>query len=62
MSQAGKPSPKHGAGNTIGTYQDSTRPDYDEDATPKTGAARKSGPVGPGAIPAGEQGEKPKGR
>lgn len=60
MSQAGKPSPKHGAGNTIGTYQDSTRPDYDEEATPKT--ARKPAHPGPGAIPAGEQGEKPKGR
>lgn len=62
MSQAGKPSPKHGAGNTIGTYQDSTRPEYDDEATPKTGAARKPEHVAPGTIPAGEQGEKPKGR
>ncbi|MEW6254540.1 MAG: hypothetical protein AB1592_01185 [Pseudomonadota bacterium] len=30
MSAPGKSSPKHGAGNTIGTYQDSKRPEYDE--------------------------------
>lgn len=62
MSQAGKPSPKHGAGNTIGTYQDSTRPDYDDGDAAKTGEVRKPEQGGPGAIPAGEQGEKPKGR
>lgn len=58
MSAPGQSSPKHGAGNTIGTYQDSTRPDYDE-AT-ETDAKIPPPDNRPGAIPASEQTPKTK--
>ncbi len=53
MSAPGQSSPKHGAGNTIGTYQDSTRPDYDESA--EKDPKGKPADHRPGAIPATEQ-------